>query len=124
MLRPHLKEKFLHVCSAVTVPLGVSVVTALNTLKTSRFPFFSSLSLLSVILLSGSHAHLGLSTSRPHRLVVRVVGCPRPQTLIGIKVHGVHFLPAYLLQGYGCLKKTTAANNLKRNSQNKVTLTR
>lgn len=40
---------------------------------------------------------LGLSASRPHRLVVRVVRCPRTQALIGVEVHGVDFLPAYLL---------------------------
>ena len=52
-------------------------------------------SLLSFIILSPALAHL--SPSGPHRLVVRVVGRPRPQALIGVEVHGVYFLPANLL---------------------------
>lgn len=50
---------------------------------------------LPLILLSPNPAHL--SASRPHRLVVRVVGRPWPQALIGVEVHGVDFLPANLL---------------------------
>lgn len=46
---------------------------------------------------------LGLSASGPHRLVVRVVGRPRPQALIGVEVHGVDFLPANFLQSHSCL---------------------
>lgn len=39
----------------------------------------------------------------PHRLVVRVIGGPRPQALIGVEIHGVDFLPANLLQRHSCL---------------------
>lgn len=83
---------------------GDVVTMPSNTLKSSRVPSCSSLFFLSVTLLSCSHAHLGLSTSGPRRLVVRVVGRPRPQALIGIEVHGVRFLPAHLLQSDARLK--------------------
>lgn len=39
----------------------------------------------------------------PHRLVVRVIGGPRPQALVGVEIHGVDFLPANLLQCHSCL---------------------
>lgn len=54
---------------------------------------------LSFILLSPAH----LSVRGPHRLVVRVIGGPRPQALIGVEIHGVDFLPANLLQRHSCL---------------------
>lgn len=49
----------------------------------------------SFILLSPAPAHL--SVSGPHRLVVRVVGCPWPKALIGVEIHGVDFIPANVL---------------------------
>lgn len=47
--------------------------------------------------------HLCLFVGGPSWLVVGVVGRPWPQALIGVEVHGVHLLPAHLLQSHSCL---------------------
>lgn len=66
--------------------------------RDSLFTSYSSPRLLfhpSFILLSPAPAHL--SVRGPHRLVVRVVGCPWPKAVIGVEIHGVDFIPANVL---------------------------
>lgn len=95
-------------CCAPTGPLGVSVATS-NLAPASIFTILLTIYLFFFtffLLLSPSRAHLGVPPSGPSRLVFRVVGCPRPQALIGIEVHGIHFLPAYFLQSNSRLRRS------------------
>lgn len=88
-------------CYATRCQCGDILIEVLNRMLNSVDSLFTSYSSpsrlfhLSFILLSPAPAHL--SVSGPHRLVVRVVGCPWPKALIGVEIHGVDFIPANLL---------------------------
>lgn len=113
-LKPLLKEKFPNTCLVFIVPLGVSVATHAEHNDVSLFELSLPSSTLSpplFTLLSPTLGHLVLSASGPHRLVVRVVGRPWPQALIGVEVHGVGFLPNHLLQSYSSLRESEITNN-------------
>lgn len=74
----------------------------------ASFPLTATGGALALYTLLGRKSWLrallpSLSLREPHRLVVRVVGRPRPEALIGVEVHGVDFLPANVLKSYSCL---------------------
>lgn len=59
--------------------------------------FFAPPSISPIIHFFLSPAPAHLSVRGPHRLVVRVIGCPWPKALIGVEIHGVDFIPANVL---------------------------
>ena len=93
-------SKYMSCCHCATgCQYGDILIKAIkHTLITVQFHFIpASPPLCHSFFLSPRPAHLGLSARSPHRLVLRVVGRPRPKALIGVEVHGVDFLPANLL---------------------------